>query len=477
MMLTSTSRSILVSLCVVLIWQSLLSTTSQIELSLLNHDQHLLPQKNIVTVNDFLIYPNPHAFKYFILPYLNSKTFIQTYEYFKVSHPKLEICKLLDNCETSNVLDFKETKTLYYINQNTTSPLNTILYSETSKTAIIAKLVSSEIKPNETCALLRSNEIFPFKEKLFLSLESQCGVCVARNLNNFFVTLKTNDDNFTPVARGIFYEMNFHNFKDLESILSIHYLKRPEKFIITTRYFFTIPFLKYFEYVSPLLGTVFNKLKDYTWQDFRISDLKGNPLMDLKDVCFSKVIPCRIFWIILNLIHAGLEYQIFVLPFDFLAYTLFTFTSFNKLEKEFQFLLCLVFSMYFDGMVFPLNIISNLFVKTIENDISGNFFLAKDSENFLTFDIEPKNTMWALPFFVKREPSVRAQFVWFTIFFSLLLKFWISSGVHLLLIKLWLWFFILFHREETLYENRWCPLICLVIPSVFVLWDIKTNMN
>jgi len=147
------------------------------------------------------------------------------------------------------------------------------------------------------------------------------GVWAARNSNNFFVTLKTNDDNFNPVARGILYEMNFD--KDLESILAIHDLKGIDKFIMTTRYFFTIPFVKYFEYISPLLGTVFNKLKDYTWQDFRISDLNGNPLMDLKNVL--KLIPCRIFWIILNLIHAGLEYQIFVLPFDFFIYTLFTF--------------------------------------------------------------------------------------------------------------------------------------------------------
>jgi len=113
-------------------------------------------------------------------------------------------------------------------------------------------------------------------------------------------------------------------------------------------------------------------------------------------------------------------------------------------------------------------------VETIENDISGNLFLAKDSKNFLTFDIEPQNTMWALPFFVKREPDGRGHFVWLSIFNSLLSKFWISNGVHLLLINLWLWFFVLDDKKGALHEKKWCPffLICLLITTAFVLWDI-----
>jgi len=403
---------LVVCLYLLLILKFSFSTATQIELSLLSHKQSLLPQKNIATINDFLIYPNPHAFKYLILPFLNSKTFMQTYEHFKILHPKLEICKLLDNCETSTVLDFKETKTLYYINQNTPSPLNIILYSETSKTAIIAKKVSSEIKPNETCALLRSNEIFPFKEKKLLSQEF---VWVARNLNNFFVTLKTNDNKFTPVARGILYEMNFD--KDLECILNIHYLNRFEKFIITVRYFFTIPFLKYFEYISPLLGKCFNKLKDYTLCDFRTMNVNN---------CLQLIFS-RILWLMFCHIHASLEFHIFTSPFYAMAYYISNILSSVQPSAAFICLIPLFFIGVCDRIVWPRKVIFDLLAEAIENDFNGTFFVAKDSESFLIFDIEPKNTMWALSFIVKRPKSNFTVLFFIAFLTSILLKVWLPN--------------------------------------------------
>jgi len=406
---------ILVSLCVMLICKISFATENQIELVLLNPNQVLLPQNNITKIDNFLIYPKTHAFQYFILPWLDSKAVIQAYGHFKISYPKLDLCKWLECCETSTVQDFKETKTLYYTNQNIPSVFNTILYSENSKTAIIPEVVSPEIKPNKICALLLSNQIFPFEEKQLLSNEI---VWVARNSNNFFIALKTSDNSFTPVARGNLHKMNFN--KDLEFICNVHNLKGAKKFLVTSRYFFTIPFLKYFEYISPHLGKIFNKLKDYTWFDF------GN----INVFNFVKLIIFRILWIILCYIHAGLEYHIFILPFHVLNYILSSF----KLETSF-FVICMMplfFTIIFDRTIFPQNIIIHLLNKTIKNDLRGKLFLAKDSEIFLTFDIEPKNTMWVLSFVVER-PKGRKELLlfWFAILFSFFFKFWIPNWFHI----------------------------------------------
>ena len=173
------SISILASLCVVLISKVSFSTEIQIELS---HDLAQVSQNNLTVISNFLIYPTPHTFKLYILPFLSSKTVIQTYEFFKILKPKQDLCEWLDCCKTSIVRDLKDLKTLYYINQNKPSPLNTILYSKNSKSAITLGVISPEVKPNETCALLLFNEIFPFEE---YELYSEEVVWVAKNLNNF----------------------------------------------------------------------------------------------------------------------------------------------------------------------------------------------------------------------------------------------------------------------------------------------------
>jgi len=404
--------SILVVLCAFLIFNILFSTATEIELSLLNHDQTLLLlQQNIsTTINDFLIYPHPHAFKFFILPYLTSKSFMRTYEqHLKILHPKLTVGKLLDYCETSNVIDFKETKTLYYINQNKPSPLNTIVYSENSKIAFIPEIVSSEIKRNETCALLLSNQIFPFKSHAPVHEGSIRCVWVARNLNNIFVALKLNVNTFTPIARGILYEIE--NFdKDLECILTIHRLNGLEKFVITTRYFFTIPFVKYFEHFSPLLGICFNKLKDYTWCD--LTTMKFNRKKVTKSFLHSKMaqnvsklILSRILWAIICFTHMSIELCIFTSPFNLVTQYAapIIFSNPGFVTKLMSFMIFFSFVWISDENNFSRNLIFDFFIKTLKNDVCGRRFVAKDHENFLIFKIEPKNTMWALPFVVERQ--------------------------------------------------------------------------
>jgi hypothetical protein len=264
-----------------------------------------IPQRNLNAINNLLVYPTPHAFKFYILPFLSSKAVIQTFEHFKILYPKLDLCKWLDYCETSIVQDLKDIKTLYYINQNKPSPFNTILYSQNSKTAIIPEVVSPNIRPNESCALLLFNQIFPFEQYQLVSQEI---IWVARNSDNFFVALKTNGENFTLVARGNLYNINFNN--GLECIWEIYNLKGFQKYFFMFQYFLTIPYVKYFEYVSPFLGKIFQKLKDHTWRDLSIMNVNN----------FFTLISFRIIWLIFCYIHAALEFQIFMFPFCTVAY-------------------------------------------------------------------------------------------------------------------------------------------------------------
>jgi hypothetical protein len=380
------SISILVSLCVVLISKVSFSTEIQIKL---NHDQAQLTQDNLTVVSNLLIYPTPHAFKLYILPLLSSKTVIQTYEFFKILKPKQDLCEWLDCCKSSIVRDLKDLQTLYYINQIKPSPLNTILYSKNSKTAITLDIISPEVKPNETCALLLFNEIFPFKQ---YELHSEEVVWVAQNSDNFFVALKTDENNFTLVARGNLHNMNFH--EDLECIWHVYNLRRFEKFLITFQYFLTILYVKYFEFVSPFLGKIFHKVKDDTWRDCRNMNINN----------FFDLILSRIMWVMLCYTHAALEYHIFMLPFNAVITLHAVLLNFFTLPTIIFFLFPVI--PYFMDVRcgsedYTTNIFA-LFIETIKNDLSGKHFLAKNSKTFLTYKIEPQNTMWILPFMVER---------------------------------------------------------------------------
>merc|ERR1712034_304460 len=151
---------------------------------------------------------------------------------------------------------------------------------------------------------------------------SQENVWVARNLNNIFVTLKVNENMFVPIARGNLHKMHLYNV--LECIWQAYNLKGLEKFLFAARYFFTIPFLKYFQYISCPLGKFFNKLKESTWRDCTKMNVHN----------FSELILFRILWMIFCYIHAGLEYQILMFPFHVIGYM--ACTVFHAYEFNFR---------------------------------------------------------------------------------------------------------------------------------------------
>merc|ERR1712034_134684 len=268
-------------------------------------------------------------------------------------------------------------------------PFNTILYSQNSKTTIIPSVVSPNIRPNESCALLLFNEIFPFEQHQLLSQEI---VWVARNLDNFFVALKTKEDKFTLVARGNLYDMNFD--KDLENIWKVYNLKGFEKFLVTLLYFLTIPYVKYFECTSPFLGKMFHKLKDCAWRDCTNMNVKN----------FFTLILSRIMWLSVCYIHTTLEFYLFMFPFEFFfAVTYFTISSKFK-WFFFDPLIPYIVQIPYFSYILSINInIFHLLDKTIENDLTGNLFSTNDLKRILSYHIEPKNKMWALPFMVERE--------------------------------------------------------------------------
>jgi len=420
--------SILVFLCTVLISKILFSTENQIEMPFVNHDQALpLYQKKFTNL---LIYPTPDSFKYFISPYLSPKAIIQTYKHFKILNQTPD---LLDYCPTSTVLDLKEIKTLYFINAgNNPSPENVILYSNNSKTAIIPESISPEIRPNKICALLSSNKIFPFKQHAEV-------VWVARDLDNFCVSLKTNENKFTIIACGNLHEMNFE--KDLASIWKAYNLKGSGKFLVATRYFLTIPFVKYFEYISPFLAKFFNPLKDWLWTALCLADTPvyldhhGAWVADSADMYDHNVLKpilLRILWFSFCYLHAGLEFHIFVFPFHVLAYT--TYTELMP-TKEISYALISLMSWFFTIMfgltIFPPNLIFYLLQKMLWSDLRGEPFVAKNSKHFLAFVIEPQNTMWALPFMIERPKTNFISTIlffgnlFFPIFFKLAINFFI----------------------------------------------------
>merc|ERR1712034_31680 len=271
-------------------------------------------------------------------------------------------------------------------------PFNTILYSQNSKTTIIPSVVSPNIRPNESCALLLFNEIFPFEQHQLLSQEI---VWVARNSDNFFVALKTKEDKFTLVARGNLYDMNFD--KDLENIWKVYNLKGFEKFLVTLLYFLTIPYVKYFECISPFLGKMFHKLKDCAWRDCTNMNVKN----------FFTLILSRIMWLSVCYIHTTLEFYLFMFPFYAMGY----FTTSNSTDDASGlFFFSVTLSIGYSPFLYDLNICSinifDMFINTIKNDLSGNYFPENISKRILTYKVEPQNTMWALPFMVLRQVKV-----------------------------------------------------------------------
>lgn len=158
------------------------------------------------------------------------------------------------------------------------------------------------------------------------------------------------------------------------------------------QYFLTIPCVKYFEYVSPFLGKIFQKLKDHTWRDLKFMNVNN----------FFTLISFRIIWLSFCYIHAAVEFQIFIFPFYTVAYFAINLPSIVVLFSPF---IPYIAHILFGFDIFSINTF-DLLTHTITDDLSGNCFSANNLKRILIYQIEPKNKMWALPFMIKRPFSI-----------------------------------------------------------------------
>jgi len=376
-----------------------------------------------------LISPTLDSFKHHILPYLPSENVIKMYDYFRSFHPQLNLEKWLEGFVTNPVVDFTESfekKILFR------SPYQflflPILFSQKTKLAIIAPNLKSNFLPDSFCALLESsNKIILFSFKAVNSHES---FLVADDPN--FGTFCVCDEQFlTIIAHGKVSNYEFQGNEYIRGwyvkyIYQAKNLNGWKEFVVAVRYFVTLPFIKYLQYISPILDSV-----NTVWLKIDISMDNCMKNSTTKKFCFCGCIYIFIcMWFFLLYIYKCFIFHTITLPFHAFVFSLELFLL--KINY-FSLLIHCAFrlSLFLPYSLFCPKFIDGFLNNAINCDGDGKYV---EKIKYNSFNTEPKSTMWAFSFLIPRKRIFKSYiFVMLhEILLSLVLKFgfknWIPCG-------------------------------------------------
>lgn len=367
----------------------------------------------------FLIYPTPISFKHYILPHLSSDNVIKMYGHVSKFRPELDLSKWFEGFAKNSVVDFRNSfeKKILFRAPDTFQFKWTILYSPQNKSAINTTIVGLDHIPLDTfCAFLENNQNIVPLEKNNLNINVTLWSLCDLEFHKFFVC----DENFVTISCGKMSLEALHT-TTVGLIWEAKNLRGWKNFFVTLRYFLTIPFIKYLKLISPLVNFF-----DFIWSSF----CHDCQLQDLEDClnfccCFCGILH-DIFVIFGWYIYRFFVFHTITLPFHALAILIETFLFDKNMFSLLTYSTLHTFCFLFSSLFFPRSI--DNFLKFELSSLTFKVKQLSFLENFklVDFDIEPKNTMWSLPFLAPRNRTdffyLLFVFIIYEFLFSLILK-------------------------------------------------------
>jgi len=369
----------------------------------------------------FLIYPTPISFKHYILPHLSSDNVIKMYGHVSTFRPELDLSKWFEGFAKNSVVDFRNSfeKKILFRAPDTFQSKWTILYSPQNRSAINTTIVGLDHIPVDTfCAFLENNQNIVPLEKKNLNINVTLWSLCDREFHKFFVC----DENFVTISCGKM-SLEALNTTTVELIWETKNLRGWKKIFVTLRYFLTIPFIKYLKLISPLVNFF-----DFIWSSFVYDKCH-----EVNDCCCLFGILHDIFSISGWYIYRFFVFHTITLPFHALAILIETFLFDNNMFSLFTYSIFHALCFLSNSLFFPRSI--DNFLKF---ELSSLTFRVKklpfvEKFRLVDFDIEPKNTMWSLPFLIPRNRTdffhLLLVFIIYEFLFSLILQFAFKNWV------------------------------------------------
>jgi len=355
-----------------------------------------------------LIFLSSDKFKYCILPYLSSQSFVKICLHFQNLVPELNFQTFLppsrfytdtnhvfDILEPTTFLQPLEIKLLYQFYGKYSSLKSHILYSFKKEIPIIVES-HVPIPPNCICAHLSQNKIIPYETYVIPTFHQKLLILKDDKSDQFFVTFEKSRGQFINIARsnGV-SEKEFSDY--VECIWEAYNLQGWKKNYWKLKSFLTMAYVKYLFYVVRMISCLGDRLLHYVGiiDNYFKSD----------NSCFLSFV-CAVWYVVylpiiamVTYTGAVLWYYASMLPFFVLAFPL----------KHFFF----GFNLY--SFIFVSPSLASLYVcffpqikkcMPYSSEKTENIELKNILPNILkSFEIKPQKIMSVVPLLVQKRKN------------------------------------------------------------------------
>jgi len=388
-------------------------------------NQALFENTNVIKIqskfklDNLLIFPSSDKFKYCILPYLSSQSFVKIYLYFQNLIPELNFQKFLPPSRfytTNNVLDIQEpTKYLqpleinflYQFNGEYFSLEPHILYSSKNK---ITNIFEPDIfiPPDSSfCGHLSQNKIIPYETYVIPSSSQELLILKDDGDDQFFVTFQKSKDQFINIARGTgITEKEFFDY--VECIWEAYNLQGWKKNYWKLKSFLTMTYVRYLFYETKIIsyfgGPTFDIIEIFC-------DYCENLIMESNNHCKQVFVcifalPPSIILYSASFTVSVLWYYATLLPFFILAFPLkhfifgFNMFSFWFVSQSLASLYVCFFPQITECMPFSIGKKENLIILELEDILPSML---------KRFAIKPKKIMSVVPLLVHKKKNCKVK--------------------------------------------------------------------
>ena len=357
-------------------------------------------------LDNLLIFLSSDKFKYCILPYLSSHSFVKIYLHFQNLVPELNFQKYLPPSRfytTNNVLDILEPTTylqpleinlLYQFNGEYSSLQPHIVYSFKNEIPIIVE-PHVPIPYDSICAHLSRNKIIPYEIYVIPTCHQKLLILKDDESDQFFVTFEKSQGQFINIARSS--GVSEEEFSDyIECIWEAYNLQGWKKHFWIMKSFLTMTYVKYLFYIVKIISCLGSRLLRYV-------GIVDDYLAKVDNLCLFvgtvSYMVCLPMIAVMTYTGVVLWYYASLLPFFVLAFPLkhfffgFNLYSFLFVSQGLASLYVCFFPEIKNCMPIRSGETEKLKFKNILRSILKHF------------EIKPKNVMSVVPLLVQRRKN------------------------------------------------------------------------